>query len=192
MPPSSCNPVRKRLKSYRARSLGRLGDAVVPLEAWLRRKPEDFAVRSVLADAYRVAGQHNRAIEQYELLTTKGPLNIGALNNLAWLYHQSKDARAEATARRAYTAAPNIPAVADTYGWILVQSGRPGEALAVLKEAAAQAQGHPDIDYHYAAALAATGASGEARKLLNAVLKRPEPFASRSDAQRLLERLPPS
>jgi predicted Zn-dependent protease len=180
------------MKSYRARQLGKLGDAAQPLEAWLKRKPDDFAARSALADAYRLAGQRSRAIAQYEVLTSRGPLNVAALNNLAWLYHEERDARAETTARRAYGAAPNIPAVADTYGWILMEAGRAGEALPVLQRAAAGAKGHPDIDYHYAAALAATGAAGEARKLLTRVLDHPEPFASRADAERLLERLPQS
>jgi cellulose synthase operon protein C len=177
------------LKSYKARELGRLGDAAVPLESWLKRQPDDFAVRTVLAEAYRLSEQRSRAVEQYELIVNNGPLNIAALNNLAWLYHETGDGRAEALARRAHAAAPDAPAVADTYGWILVQVGKPTEGLPILKQAAAKANGQPDIQYHYAAALAATGARAEARKLLTTILERSERFASRGEAERLLERL---
>lgn len=177
------------LKSYKARQLGRLGDGAAPLESWLKRQPDDFAVRTVLAEAYRLAEQRGRAVEQYELIVNNGPLNVAALNNLAWLYHETGDGRAEAMAQRAHAAAPGAPAVADTYGWILVQAGKPTEGLPILKEAAARASDQPDIQYHYAAALAATGARAEARKLLTAILERPERFASRAEAERLLERL---
>ena len=50
----------------------------------------------------------------------KNPL---LLNNLAWLYHQQGDARAEATAKEAYDLAPSRPEIADTYGWILYNAG---------------------------------------------------------------------
>jgi cellulose synthase operon protein C len=177
------------LKSYKARQLGRLGDAVLPLESWLKVQPDDFGVRTVLAEAYRLSEQRSRAVDQYELIVNNGPLNVAALNNLAWLYHETGDARAEGMARRAHAAAPDAPAVADTYGWILVQAGKPAEGLPILKQAAAKANAQPDIQYHYAAALAATGARAEARRLLTTILERSERFASRAEAERLLERL---
>lgn len=177
------------LKAYKARQVGRIGDAAQPLESWLKRQPDDFAVRTVLAETYRVTGQRSRAVEQYELVVRNGPLNVSALNNLAWLYQEQEDPRAEETAKRAYAAAPQAPAVADTYGWILVRNGKAAEGLPILKEAVSSARGQPDIEYHYAEALAATGARSEARKLIDAVLSRPEPFASRADAERLRERL---
>ncbi|MGH8185056.1 MAG: XrtA/PEP-CTERM system TPR-repeat protein PrsT, partial [Steroidobacteraceae bacterium] len=138
------------LKSYKVRQVGRLGDTAVPLESWLKRQPDDFAVRTVLAEAYRLSEQRSRAVEQYELIVSNGPLNVAALNNLAWLYHETGDGRAEAMAQRAHAAAPDAPAVADTYGWILVQAGKPAAGLPILKQAAAKANGQPDIQYHYA------------------------------------------
>lgn len=177
------------LKLYRARQIGGLNDPVSPLQKWLKKRPSDLAIRSVLADAYRLAGQRDDAIEEYEAITRASPADVQALNNLAWLYHENGDPRAESAAKQAYTLARETPAIADTYGWILVQAGRAGEAVGILREAARQAKNHPDINYHYAAALAATGASEEARHLLSAVLERPESFASRADAERLLARL---
>jgi cellulose synthase operon protein C len=177
------------LKSYRARQQGGLGDAALPLETWVKRQPEDFAARTVLADAYQLTGQSSRAIEQYEVIVRNGQPTAAVLNNLAWLYHEAGDARAEATAQRAYASAPNVPAVADTYGWILVQMGKAPAAVKVLQQASANAKDQPEIDYHYAAALAATGAAAEARKLLDTLLSRPAPFAARGEAERLRQKL---
>jgi putative PEP-CTERM system TPR-repeat lipoprotein len=178
------------LKAYTARRLGKLGEVMAPLENWLKLKPDDAAIRTALADAYQQAGLPRRAIEQYEIIVSAGSAGPGALNNLAWLYHTSGDGRAEATAKRAYELSAGTAAIADTYGWILVRSGKAAEGRKLLEQAATKASGQPDIAYHYAAALAATGAPGEARKLLTSVLSGANSFASRADAQRLLDELP--
>jgi len=47
----------------------------------------------------------------------------GALNGLAWLYHENGKPGALVMARKASKLAPDNPAIQDTYGWILVQSG---------------------------------------------------------------------
>ena len=58
-----------------------------------------------------------------------------ALNNLAWLYFETKDARAIDTAKRAVALAPNAAEVLDTYGWILVQTGNKAEGIRWLEKA---------------------------------------------------------
>ena len=72
------------------------------------------------------------------------------------LYQEAGDVRAEATARRAYDLASDDPAVIDTYGWILIQNGKPTEGLAALERAATRAPDNLDICYHHAYALAQT------------------------------------
>jgi Tfp pilus assembly protein PilF len=107
------------------------------------------------------------------------------LNNLAWLYYETGDERAEATARRAYDLAADNAAVADTYGWILVEKGKVADGLAVLSRAAGQAPENPDIRFHHAAALARSGESGRALEILDAVLASNPAFASRAAAEQL-------
>lgn len=181
--------VATALKQYRARSLGKLGAITEPLENWLSLNPEDFATQAVLAEAYQRGGEQQRAIETYELIVHHRPSSAAALNNLAWLYHLNDDRRAELTALRAYRLAPAIPAIADTYGWILVQNKKLQSAVPILRQAAESGNGQPDITYHYAAALARSGAVKEARERLVNLLGADADFASKSDAERLLQDL---
>ena len=77
-----------------------------------------------------------------------------ALNNLAWLYHLEGNPLALATAEKAHAMLPDSPEVADTFGWLLVQSQRVDDGLNVLKTAAQQAPSNPQIQFHLAYALA--------------------------------------
>src|SRR5690606_936182 len=173
---------------YRARAAAGARGALAPLQSWVDRNPTDRTARLVLADALRTTGAVKEAISQYESLSAENPPLAVALNNLAWLYFQSNDPRALVTARRAYEAAPNAPAIVDTYGWILVQAGQVHDALPLLKQAAA-AQPDPEIRYHYATALARTGATIAARSELEAILKASESQPFGAQVRKLLEEL---
>lgn len=183
--PSSAVAVR----AYRANQLGGLPQATAPLESWLQRQPADVAARMVLAEGYAAAGQRDRAIEQYERMVAAERPNAMALNNLAWLYHEKRDQRAAATAKRAYTAAPQVAAIADTYGWILVRDGDVKAGLPLLEKAVADSKSQPDIRYHYAAALAQAGQRDKARRELQELTRGEAKFASSAEAQKLLAEL---
>lgn len=176
------------LRAYRASRLGGFADATAPLQAWLQRQPEDVAVRLTLAEAYAAAGQRDLAVEHYEMLARAERPHPMALNNLAWLYHEKGDGRASATARRAYAAAPDVAAIADTYGWILVNEGDINQGLPVLQKAAAS-KSLPEIQYHYAVALVKAGRRDEARRELEAITSGAAKFASAADAHKLLASL---
>ena len=111
------------------------------------------------------------------------------MNNLAWLYYEQGDDRAEATARRAYDLASDNPAVIDTYGWILTEKGKVAEGRDVLAQAVAKTPNEPDISYHYAAALARSGDTRRASGILDELLRSNLAFASRADAERLRRQL---
>lgn len=177
------------LKMYRMRRLANLPKPLEPVEDWVAFHPDDWTARMVLADGYGAAGQARRAIEQYEVIVRNGRPNAATLNNLAWLYHGIGDERAESTARRAYDLAPGAAAVADTYGWVLLQNGKVEEGTAVLKRAAELAQGDAEIEYHYAVALNESGQKEAARQKLEELSRRPTAFPSQAESRRLLERL---
>jgi putative PEP-CTERM system TPR-repeat lipoprotein len=179
------------LRAYRANQLGGAPDAIAPLQAWLQRQPNDLAVRLALAEAYVKSGQRDRAVKEYEMLAGSERPHAMALNNLAWLYHENGDSRASQTAQRAYAAAPQVAAIADTYGWILVSGGDVQRGLPILQKAAAEAKSMPDIRYHYAAALAKAGRQDEARRELEAITRGEPKFASAADALKLLASLSP-
>jgi putative PEP-CTERM system TPR-repeat lipoprotein len=176
------------IRMYRARQLGKLPDAAAPLTAWLKRRPDDIATRLVLAEEYVRTGQSERAIEHYQIAAGGPSPNAMALNNLAWLYQSKGDNRAEATALRAYKAAPQSAAIADTYGWILVENGRPVEGLPILRQASESA-GQPQIRYHYAAALAKVGRSDAARKELDEIVRSAGTHPAAAQARQLLGEL---
>ena len=175
------------VRAYNARRGGNLRDAAAPLENWVAKKPDDFAVQAVLAEAYMTGGQARRAQAKYEFLVDNAAPNAVILNNLAWLYYLSNDGRAEATAAKAYQMSPTSPSIADTYGWILTERGKVAEGLKILKTA--EAGGGPDVKFHYASALARSGKPDEARRLLKTLLESSQSFNTQADARRLLQEL---
>ncbi|GFE85473.1 lipoprotein [Steroidobacter agaridevorans] len=173
----------------RARRLGNMPEPGRPLAEWLDKNPDDLAVRLVLAEDHMTDGRTDRAIAEYERAVQADARSPMALNNLAWLYQQKGDARAREVAKRAHELAPDVAAIADTYGWILVQSGDVGGGLAVLKQAVSGATPQPDIRYHYAAALAKAGQRDAARAELVELMRTKEQYSASADARKLLAEL---
>lgn len=180
---------RTAVKAFKARSLGKLPEKTAAVDRWLAQHSDDLAVRAELAEYYKLEGDNARAIEQYEAIIAIRPHDPMALNNLAWIYHLTRDARAERTAKLAYEEASASPAIADTYGWILVVNGKAVEGARLLADAARRAPREPDIQYHYAVALGRTGAVAEARQRLSQLLKDFPAFTARAEAEKALSEL---
>ena len=142
-----------------------------------------------LAEARQRRGDVGGAIELYEQGLVVKPDDPGLLNNLAVLYQAKGDPKALELAERAYRQAPNAPALQDTYGWILVTSGRLEQALPVLRSAADALPAMAEVQYHYAAALAQAGDKAKALAILNKLDFGQVPTPARSDAQKLLDEL---
>jgi Tfp pilus assembly protein PilF len=160
--------------------------ALMPLRAWLAEHPDAQQLRALLADSLLHSGKNKDAISEYEKLVVAAPTNVPALNNLAWLYYLEKDERAVETARKAWQLAPKSATVADTYGWLLLESGATKEGLAIL-EGADKTMGliDPENRYHLAAALARAGRNAEAREHLASLLREAPQFPSREAANTL-------
>jgi putative PEP-CTERM system TPR-repeat lipoprotein len=176
------------IKEYYARVAA--GDAApeLALQRWLDRYPRSVGARYLLGERLHRAGRRTAAIAEYERVLQSGP-HAFALNNLALLYHQTGDRRSSDTARRAFELSPANPAIADTYGWILVQQGRTSEGLQILASALEAAPSQPDIRFHYAAAQARAGHENEAAANLRALLQAAPEFESRREAESLLASL---
>jgi len=176
---------------FQARRRAGLPDATEPLTSWLKQHPREDFVRMLLADAYMNSSSPREAIAQYEILVAANPRNVVALNNLAGLYDGAQDPRALSTAGKAYELAPKSASIADTYGWIALKAGKTSEGLKVLAAAASASRDAPDIEYHYAQALARSGDSAKAVALLRTILADDRPFDGRADAEALLKKLAP-
>jgi cytochrome c-type biogenesis protein CcmH/NrfG len=84
---------------------------------------------------------------------------------------------------------PEAGATADTYGWILFNSGRDrNQGLALLRQAATASPANPGVRWHLGQALAAKGDKAAAAGEIRAALALPR-FTDTRDARALLAHL---
>jgi putative PEP-CTERM system TPR-repeat lipoprotein len=185
----SGNDAALAVARYRAGVGAGVPDPQQPLEEWLQRSPGDASVRALLAEYEQQRGNVDAAIAGYEKSLELAPDNVLALNNLAGLYQQRKDPRAMSLAQRAYDAAPNNPAVQDTYGWALVGHGEVARGLDLIRQAAKAMPGNAEIQYHLGTALARQGEVDEARRVLEGVMANQPQGPIKDGAQSELARL---
>jgi Flp pilus assembly protein TadD len=154
-------------------------------EAWLRKNPNDIAVRNTLAEQLVQAGDLPGARRQYDAILKTAPTNAVALNNLANVLIELKDPGAVDMAERALKTAPQNAALLDTAGWANHRAGKAERALQLLRDARLRAPDNPDIRYHLAAVLAQAGRKGEAREELDAALRGGATFGTVNEAKQL-------
>jgi putative PEP-CTERM system TPR-repeat lipoprotein len=144
------------LKVFNARLLARSTEPYAVLRQWLTRQPDDQSVRFALAQHLHTSGDVRGAKAEYEIIANASP-TPEVLNNLAWIYQLAKDPAALATAKRAFDAAPGNPAIADTYGWVLLENGRAKEALPLLEQAAKALPDNAEVQARLARAKSEAG-----------------------------------
>ncbi|UZE94372.1 tetratricopeptide repeat protein [Alkalimarinus alittae] len=132
-------------------------EALKPLQDWLEIDKNSPRVMTMLAMSYQEAGEKDKAIKAYEKLLAVHTTNAVAMNNLAWLYHEQKNTKAEALAKKASEIASSNPAILDTYGWILFENGKAEQASTILEKAYELDQSSAEIKEHLLAAYKALG-----------------------------------
>jgi predicted Zn-dependent protease len=137
-----------------------------PMVDWLRTNPDDVMVRLALGEYRQGKGDLAGARQEYETALAKQPDNGAILNNLAYVYLESGDPKALATAERAYAKMPDSPAVQDTYGWALLKAGQTDKALGLLRTASSALPGNPEVQLHLGEALMAARKVPEAVRVL--------------------------
>ena len=167
---------------------GRTKDADARIAAWLKANPNDNAVRLHFA-TLSMSSDNKSAIEQFQAILKQDPNNVGALNNLALAYHKEKDARALEYAEKAAVAAPANPAVMDTLGFLLVESGDVKRGLPYLEKAVAAAPNAVNIRYNLAVAQAKAGDKANARKSLEEVIAKGANSPKVEEARTMLKTL---
>ncbi|MDH3646455.1 MAG: PEP-CTERM system TPR-repeat protein PrsT [Gammaproteobacteria bacterium] len=183
------------LKRYASAKLAGDEDAWRGLESWFSRNPDDLRIGIQLAQAYSERDWNDESIDVYRTLLDADPDNFLALNNIAWVYVlRGSDGDLQLAlkaASKAHELKPDIAAIADTYGWILLKDGQNDKALKLLVQAADGADTDPEIRYHLAAALGANDRNSEAISILDGLLAGDRTFESREDAEILRRRLSP-
>jgi putative PEP-CTERM system TPR-repeat lipoprotein len=163
--------------------------AAETLSGWLTKFPDAVPVRVALAGRLLQLKRNDEAIAAYEAVLKAEPDNLAAGNNLAWLYQTRKDARALPLAEALHRRAPRDPNISDTLGWILLQNGESGQALALLESIAAVPTAPLDARYHLALALKSQGRLEEARRTLEALLREGKPFDGMAESKALMKEL---
>lgn len=180
------------IKLYQARvKQGQAARALTELETAAKVHPEDIPLLVTLAQAYAGGNRVGEAISLYETALKHQPQAPVLLNNMALLKDQRGDAAAADFAEKAYNLSPENPAIADTYGMLLVRRGHSEQGLKVLESALAKMPDSPEIRYHYAEALARNGQNAVAITELKKALEGGRQFDTRAKAEALLGKLTP-
>ena len=156
---------------------------------WMDKHPTDHIVRIYLADGALVRGDLDAARQGYETVIRLMPDNVIALNNLAWLLWQKKDSAALAMVERAYRIAPDHPAVLDTYGVILSESGKTDEGIRLMRKALAAAPNSHDLQLNLAKGLIRAKQPVEARSYLEKLAALGRSYPRSAEAAALLKTL---
>ncbi|MCX7099896.1 MAG: tetratricopeptide repeat protein [Methylococcales bacterium] len=164
-------------------------EAIKLLEDALAKNPKNLGLHFKLGTLYQQQNDNEKAQAHYVKMLEIQPENVIALNNLAFLYSLTKDPRAIELAKKAYTIAPSSGAIADTYGYILINQGQAKEGLPILEKAAALAPKSNEIKVHLAEAYVANGDTAKALEILEPLSKVEQDFPEKKTAISLLEKL---
>jgi cellulose synthase operon protein C len=170
-------------------NMGQNDKAIGVLQAWLKKTPNDLAVRMAVANMHIAGKNYGAAVAEYDFIMKQGNSSPAVLNNLAWALDRMNDPRALSTAERSFKAAPDQPDIADTYGWIVLRKQDKVKGLQILQKAASKRPNDPNMQYHLAFALKANGRGAEAGRLLNATLAKFKTFDNVNDARALLAQI---
>ncbi len=168
--------------------LGRFEDGRKTLLRWLDSHPDDIGAELLLAENLTRSADNEQAIARYESILERAGEQAVVLNNLAWLYYQENDERAEQVARRAMELLPDSGAPADTLGWILLNAGQTEAATRHLTRAESLSPRDPGIKYHLAVAYQRAGDLERAKRTIEQSLDLAD-FSERPAAIALLQEL---
>ncbi len=167
---------------------GDTAKAMLTLNKGIATYPDHSGLRLALATYYQFAGNTVSAERHYNKLLEKQPSNIVVLNNLAILLTEKKPKAALAYAQQAYQQAPKNMAVADTFGWLLINTGDIKKGLVVLTDAVTSGD-NSTVKYHLAVALVKNGKNEKARTILRALVNSGVKFPEQAEASELFATL---
>ncbi len=163
-------------------------EALTKLNEALAKKPNNPIVLLQLATLQSQTTNYPGAAATYEKLLEIAPRSPVALNNLAALYNGrlGKPERAFELAAQARKVAPQVPEIADTFGWVLCRQGKHFESLSPLSEAAAKLPSDAEVQFHLGVAQYMLGNDQQAEKQLRMALQLRADFQGADEARRRL------
>lgn len=133
-------------------------------------------------------GDLEYAVEIFSRMIARFPDDPIALSNLALAgLDLGKDPEtARGLLKRALERAPRIPAIVDTWGWMLLKTGKAQEAVDLLLRVAQAIPDDGGVQYHLGLAYAGIGQDGRGRGALRKALALGVPKHYRADIERRL------
>lgn len=149
------------------------------VKGWVQGHPEDNGARMMLASSYERIGDVGLAALEYERILIQHTTTPVRAEQSCLAYVSAPQSESPTDGRKAFKRLPNHPQIADTFGWILAQSGEADRALRVLAHAQSRAPGDLSIRFHHAATLVMVGKPRDAREALEKILSSKQLFAVR-------------
>lgn len=162
--------------------------SVKTLEDWLKQHRDDVLVTYTLANVHLGLNKVAEAESGFKRVLELAPVNVVALNNLAWLQRKSNPSQALGYAEKAAQLAPNALPVKETLGVLLAEAGQIERAYPLLGEAV-KTSPTPTNRYYLALVLSKRGEGAKAREALQKLLRDAAQFPERAEAQALLGKL---
>jgi putative PEP-CTERM system TPR-repeat lipoprotein len=159
--------------------------ALALLEGWSKKQDRDISALRALAELQFFNGKTEAARNNYEAVLKADPNDASVLAGYAKALLRLNDPAALAMAEKAFKSAPGNTAVADLYGWALVQKGDMDAGLRVLRDVRLREPGNATVRWHLAWALAKSGRKVEAREELRAALGATPPPPPAAEIDRL-------
>ncbi len=144
---------------------GKKDKSVEVMAKWVKNNPDDLKGTLALASTYQKMDRIDEAVKLYQSVLDNNSGNVIALNNMALILFENNQELAISYAERAYKKARTSTAIADTYGWMLVQSGDMERGSEILSRVAVSSD-DPNVLYHYAVTLHRKGLKEQAKRAL--------------------------
>jgi len=163
--------------------------ALLILEKWLEKHPDDIAIRSLLSDAYLSIKRNKEAIASYHKLIQIAPEYAQGYNNLAILLQKENLKKAILLARKAHSLEKDNAYIMDTLASLLIANNQLDKASRLLQKAVISAPQIVEIQYHYAELLIKQKDYKKARLVLKSIIQKSSASQMQTKAQALLTTL---
>jgi predicted Zn-dependent protease len=154
----------------------------------VQKNPDDFMLRRQYAVVLMETGDKASARREFERLVKERPEDTIVLTRLVRLIQKEDPDRAMSLVSLAARIAPVSAEIVDSAGWMKFERRDVAGALPLLQRAHRLQASNPEIAYHYAVALEASGRRADAKSLLKTVLASTPKFDDAKNAQELVAR----
>ena len=172
-PPSS-GPLAEAQSSL---AHGNAEEAIQILSGYLQTRPKDYGARILLGQAYAIAGQNDRAEEEFKTVLQNAPENYVALAALGEIYEQAgQPEKAESMLAHAAKASQGTPQIRIEWAVVLARLHKYKEAQTALAGLSPPGDPEERIAFHRLKASVALGlgnASAAASEMEKALVLRP-------------------